>query len=189
VITRAELLRTALAATLAGGAVAVAPALAQQRAGDVELLELALVLERLEGELYRRAVREVPDLSRTARSLARDFGRHEREHEQAIEDLIGRLGGEVPPDPQLRLDDALRDEASFLRTMQLLEDTGVGAYNAAGPLVLNRDVLSVAGSIVQVEGRHAGAIRDLRGEDPAPSAFDEPVPGPEALRRAAPFVA
>lgn len=188
-ITRAELLRSALLATLAGGAGAVAPALAQQRAGDVEVLELALMLERLEGELYRRAVREVPDLSRTARAYARDFGRHELEHEKAIEDLLGRLGAEVPEDPTFRLDDALRDEASFLRTMQLLEDTGVGAYNAAGPLLLNRDVLAIAGSIVQVEGRHAGAIRDLRGEDPSPSAFDAPVPGPEALRRAAPFVA
>jgi hypothetical protein len=190
VITRSQLLRGALAATAAGGAAAVTPFLAsaQQSQGDVPLLQLGLLLERIEGELYRRAPREIPDLSRTVRSLSRDFGRHEGEHEQAIVDLIGRLGGEAAPPPQLRLEEALRSEDAFLRAQQLLEETGVGAYNAAGVLVNNTDVLAVAGSIVQVEGRHAATINDLLGGDPAPRSFDAPVPGPEAMRRAMPFI-
>lgn len=191
-ITRASFLaRGALAACAAGGAGAVGPflatALAQNPAGDVSLLQLALTLERVEGELYRRAVRET-DLDREVRALARDFGRHEAEHEQAIIELIGKLGGEPAPAPDLVDERTLRSQASFLRDLQLLEDTGVGAYNAAGPLVRNPDVLAVAGSIVQVEARHAATIRLLRDEDPAPTAFDEPVSAREALRRTGPFV-
>lgn len=180
---RAMLVATAASLPLA------AQARAQAVSGDSDILALALQLEHLEAGLYTRALREVPDLSRAARAFARDAGRHEREHVAAITDLLGRLGGEAAPEPQLQFGDALRSEASFLELAQMLEDTGVSAYNGAAPQVGDLDVLAVAGQIVQVEARHAGALRELRGEDPAPAAFDQALGADDVRRAVAPYFA
>ena len=55
---------------------------------------------------------------------------------------------------------------------QTFEDTGVSAYNGAAPSIQSKELLATAGTIVQVEARHAAAIRLLNGEEPAPDAFD-----------------
>ena len=60
----------------------------------------------------------------------------------------------------------------FLNLAQTFEDTGVSAYNGAAPQIKSKEVLGAAGSIVQVEARHAAAIRLQNGEEPAPEAFD-----------------
>jgi rubrerythrin len=69
-----------------------------------------------------------------------------------------------------------------------LEETGVGAYNGAAPLIQSPDLLNAAGSIVQVEGRHAGALRELAGKDPAPAAFDRSLSKADVLKAVKPFV-
>ena len=51
--------------------------------------------------------------------------------------------------------------ANVLTVSQILEDTGVSAYNGAGKLLESTDYLLLAGKIVSVEARHASAIRDL----------------------------
>jgi len=50
---------------------------------------------------------------------------------------------------------------SVLGTAKAFEDLGVSAYNGAGPLIINKDYLTLAGKIVSVEARHAAFIRDL----------------------------
>ncbi len=58
----------------------------------------------------------------------------------------------------------------------MLENTGVGAYNGAGPSLSNRALLAAAGSIVQVEARHAASIALLTGQSITPNgAFDKPL--------------
>ena len=79
-------------------------------------------------------------------------------------------------------------QASFLETAQTFEDLGVGAYNGAGPMIKDKATLATAGAIVQVEGRHAGVIRFLRGEQIAPSAFDKGLEMQEVLDAAKPFI-
>jgi hypothetical protein len=49
-------------------------------------------------------------------------------------------------------------------------------------------VLGAAGSIVQVEARHAAAIRALNGEQPAEGAFDQALGTQEVLEAVQPFV-
>ena len=50
----------------------------------------------------------------------------------------------------------------------------MSAYNGAAPEIESKEVLGAAGGIVQVEARHAAAIRLLNGEHPAEGASTRP---------------
>ena len=50
-------------------------------------------------------------------------------------------------------------------------------------------MLEAAGSIVQVEARHAAAIRLQNREEPAPVAFDPALPEAKVLKAVEPFIA
>ncbi len=67
--------------------------------------------------------------------------------------------------------------ASVLGTAKVFEDLGVAAYNGAGQLLENPDLLTIAGKIVSVEGRHAAAIRSILDEDPQSFAGDDIIDG------------
>jgi len=49
-------------------------------------------------------------------------------------------------------------------------------------------VLAAAGSIVQIEARHAGVIRLLNGQKIAPSPFDKGIEKSQVLEKAKPFL-
>jgi hypothetical protein len=83
----------------------------------------------------------------------------------------------------------MKDEKSFLKLAQTLEDTGVSAYNGAGPSITSKEVLAAAGSIVQIEARHAAVIRQLRGNVPAPDAFDASLDTNQVLAAVKPLIA
>ena len=53
---------------------------------------------------------------------------------------------------------------NFVVTSRALENTGVGAYLGAAPIVFSRDYLAAAGSIMDIEARHAGFLDVLLGE-------------------------
>jgi hypothetical protein len=80
------------------------------------------------------------------------------------------------------------NERTFLKLAMTLEDTGVSAYNGAAPQIRSSEVLAAAGSIMQVEARHAALIRLRRGETPAPSAFDPAVDRQNVLDAVTPFL-
>ncbi len=184
------IVRGALAAGAAYGAAAAGPyvhdALGQggDRSGDLEILAFALTLEHLEAAFYERAARL--RLSAPVRELAASFGNHEREHVEALQDTIDQLGGEPEPPPKVEF--GLRDERGFLRLAQTLEETGVSAYNGAATRIGSREVLAAAGQIVQVEARHAAAIRAARGLQTAPRPFDDALEMAAVLKAVEPFV-
>jgi rubrerythrin len=191
-VTRsAFLLRSTLAAGAVLGAGSVGPfvgrALAQgggSGAADVDVLNFALTLEYLETAFYDRALK-LP-LSAEVRGLARTFGEHEREHVEAIRDTIDQLGGDPVRPPELSFP-RMRERA-FLRLAQTLEETGVSAYNGAAVRIESPEVLAAAGTIVQVEARHAAGIRVQRRLDPAPRAADETLDMEQVLAAIDPFV-
>ena len=51
----------------------------------------------------------------------------------------------------------------------------MSAYNGAAPMIESTDVLAAAGSIVQIEARHAAAIRLMNGQPITDGGFDKPL--------------
>ena len=188
----AFLVRATLAAGATYGALSATPyitrALAQDSGGDVDILNYALTLEYLETEFYTRGVAQVKGLSGDELKLAKELRDNEAEHVDALVATIKKLGGTPVKKPSLDFGGAFASRAAFLQTANVLEDAGVSAYNGAGPLIKSVDVLAAAGSIVQVEARHAALIRLVRSKPPAPLAFDKPASKAAILKKVTPFI-
>jgi len=183
-------------ATLAAGAIyglgAVTPfvrqTLAQEATGDIGILNFALLLEHLESVFYDQARQEVPGLDSDAKQLTEELATTEGVHVTVLTGLVGSLGGEPTPEPEVDFGNALSSQASYLELAQVFEDTGVSAYNGGGPELESKEALATAGTIVQVEGRHAALIRMMRGEPPAPKAFDDALSIPQVRTKVSPFL-
>ena len=190
------MVRGALAAGAVYGTAAVGPfvkeAIAQQAAqeggGDVDILNFALTLEYLESAFYEMAGKQVKGLKGDVKELTAQLAKDEKEHVDFLTSAISDAGGQPTKAPAVDFADAFKDEMSFLKLAQTFEDTGVSAYNGAGPALQNKDFLSAAGTIVQIEARHAALIRLQNGEDFAPAAFDETLEQEEVLQAVMPFV-
>jgi rubrerythrin len=189
-LSRSEvILKGALAAGAVYGAVMVGPfvgkALAMSGSSDVDILNFALTLEYLESTFYKEAktrAKASGDLKR----LIELVGRDEDEHVGALTETIKKLGGKPVAEP--KFDFPYSSTAGFLKLAQTFEDTGVSAYNGAAPQIKSKEVLEAAGSIVQVEARHAAAIRLQNGDEPAPVAFDPALSEAKVLKAVEPFI-
>jgi len=184
------ILRGALAAGAIYGVSSVTPfvsgALAASDGGDVDVLNFALTLEYLEADLYNVKGKQV-GLAGTAKSYAKTFGEQEADHVNALTTTIKQLGGQPVAKPTFVF--PVSDSSSFLKLASALENTGVGAYNGVAPSLQSKEVLAAAGSIVQVEARHAAAINLLLGKTPTPNqGFDRPLTKPQVLARAEPLI-
>ena len=187
----ALLVRGALAAGALYGATAVTPlirkAFAQGSMGDIDILNFALTLEYLEAAFYEEAA-GVKGLTSEVAGYVKTFGDEEQEHIDALTATIQDLGGMPVEAPGVDFGDAFSSADKFIALAITLEDTGVSAYNGAAPMIESKDLLATAGGIVQVEARHAAAIRYAAGEDPAPEAFDPTLTEDEVLAAVQPFV-
>jgi rubrerythrin len=189
--TRASfILRGALATGALYGAGAVGPfvarSLAATSASDIQILGFALGLENLEAAFYKAALAPSVGLTGRAKALATEFGAHEAQHATTLAGLVQQLGGK--PAAAVTVKFPLKDQASFLKLAVTLEETGISAYNGAAPAIQSPDLLAAAGSIVQVEARHAGALRELGGQDPAPEAFDKTLSVQQVNSAVKPFL-
>ena len=184
----AFLVRGALATGAAYGAASVTPwvsgALAQAGGGDVGILNFALTLEYLEADFYRQAAKL--KLKGEYKSLAKDFGAHEQAHVDALMATIKKLGGKPVKSPTFAF--GLKHQADFEKLAITLEDTGVSAYNGAAPMIKSKEVLAAAGGIVQVEARHAAALRFLGGMAPTKGPFDQPLAKAAVLKAVKPLI-
>lgn len=185
----AFLLKGVFAAGAVYGLSAVSPVLkkafAQGGGGDVDILNFALTLEFLEADFYDQALKNVK-LSGDLKKLASEIGDNEQEHVDALSGAVKELGGKPVAKPSFTF--PLKDEKSFLDLAVTFEDTGVSAYNGAAPMIKSKDLLATAGSIVQVEGRHAGAVRFEAGMDPVVDAFDPTLDEDQVLKAVMPFI-
>jgi hypothetical protein len=190
-VTRAGfLVRGAIATGAAYGATAVGPyvanALAASAASDVDILNFALTLEYLETAFYKQKGPTV-GLTGEAKALVSMFGDQEDQHVMALTSAVKGAGG--TPASMPKFDFPVDNQASFLRLAYTLENVGVGAYNGAGPSLHDPAHLAAAGSIVQVEARHAAAIAILVKKPITPTgAFDRPLTKSKVLAKAGPLI-
>jgi hypothetical protein len=182
-VTRGGALRTA--ALAAGGALATVTAIgaadrlsaAPSAAKDVRILNLLLLVERVEVAFYEAAL-ERAQLTGELEEFARSVLAHEREHLAYLENA---LGDKADPEPEFDPDAATQDADAFARAAATLEDVAVGAYNGQATKVTPGAFLAAA-RIVSVEARHAAWIRSIRDGDPAPDAVDQPYDRARVMR-------
>ncbi|HEX6666989.1 MAG TPA: ferritin-like domain-containing protein [Solirubrobacterales bacterium] len=184
------ILKGALAAGAVYGTFMVGPyvrkALAMSGGGDVAIVNFALTLEYLEAAFYEEAKKRA-GAKGELKSLIDLIATDEKQHVEALTATVKQLGGKPVAEP--KFDFPYSDTAGFLKLAQVFEDTGVSAYNGAGPAIKSKEVLGAAGSIVQVEARHAAAIRLRNGEEPSPNAFDPSLDEAQVLKAVEPFIA
>lgn len=190
-LSRSEvILKGALAAGAVYGTFMVGPyvrkALAMSGGGDVDILNFALTLEYLESSFYDEAKTRAK-ASGELKSLIELLADDEKQHVEALTATIKKLKGKPVAEP--KFDFSYSDTAGFLTLAQTFEDTGVSAYNGAAPAITSKEVLGAAGTIVQVEARHAAAIRLQNKEEPAPDAFDPSLDEAQVLKAVEPFIA
>lgn len=134
--------------------------------GDVGILNYAYALEQLEAAFYTqvRAGAYYAGANDEEKAIFDDLYNHEVIHRDFFKTAITATVGAEMTLPDLEFDVSAIDfdnRDSVLQFAQVLEDTGVGAYNGAGDRIADATYLTLAGKIVSVEARHASAIRSL----------------------------
>lgn len=177
--TRAGFLRmAALAGGVSAGAFAgLADTAEAASTGDIDILNYALTLEYLEAAFSTEA--EVrAGLFGPALRLAGVIGAHERAHVAALQGVLGKAAVKKP---RFAFGAATRSQDAFLKTANVLEDTGVAAYKGQAGNIQSIAVLKAALAIHSVEARHASWVRHVRNVPPAPVAFDQPLSKDQVL--------
>ena len=130
---------------------------------DLEIANYALTLEHLENAFYKQ-VTGSGRLSGKALTYLQVVGRHEQEHVDFLTNFIRQAGG-TPVAAARGYDFAklgdLNSQAGILKVAEMLEQTGVLAYDGVAFEIKDKQILAAAGSIVAVEARHTAAIRTL----------------------------
>ncbi|WP_336023923.1 ferritin-like domain-containing protein [Halobellus salinisoli] len=152
---------------------------------DVDVLNYALSLEHLENAFYREALEEFDEddfadaellaeydeeLRTTIFGYVETIAEHEAAHVEVLGQAVELLGG--TPAEEASYDFGYESVDEFFGVAQVLENTGVAAYQGAAPFVESPDLLSAALSIHSVEARHAALLNEVTGESPFPDAFD-----------------
>ncbi len=189
-LSRAGLFSRSLAVVGAlGGAafgaaeLAAAPRSRASAARDRDILNLALLVARLQAAFYAEALHG-GKLKGEAHQFAAVVSGQEREH---VKFLAGALGSHAAKSPAFSFGDATSDPDKFISTAVKLESTSLATYNGQG-VNLTPATLSAAAKIVSVEARHAAWARAIAGEVPAPDAVDAPMTIAQAKQALAPFL-
>lgn len=168
-----------LAAALPLGLAAL-PATARDTRTKLDVLLLALQLERLQNALYTRVLSTSTPASffptdPTFRASIATMQRHQQQHIAQYTTLITASGGLVPAMPNYDFTGARNGSQSalfpavfsnfdeFLRLAQLVEDAGVRAYKGQVQfLISDNAILQTAIQVHATEARHAARIRTMR---------------------------
>jgi hypothetical protein len=177
-------------ATLLGaGAVASILARAQSTGSttnDINILNFALRLENLESAFYQQGLaRFAPkDFQNSAAvqtiggskiganlfTYIGQIAQHEQDHVTKLIQTIVAMGG--TPQPVDCYNFGITTADNFLATAQVLENTGVMAYDGAIASLQSTALQTAAATIATVEARHAAYLNLLNLTLPFPGPFD-----------------
>jgi rubrerythrin len=168
---------------------------------DIDVLNYALTLEKLEAAFYTQGQQmfnecEIENSAAAKRlgdelqmstydyfNLIRD---HEQTHVETLTQVIKDLGGE--PVSGLEFEFPFETVEEYFALAQTFENLGVSAYDGAIALIENPDLQTAGATIATVEARHASYLNILNADVPFPMAFDEPKTMEEVLAAAGQFI-
>lgn len=160
-------------------------------ADDIGILNFALLLEELEAAFYVQVLKSGKITNAMERDYIKALADHEAKHVKFLRSVLGENATFKTKDLTFNkagLADLLTDRDTILNTAVALEDTGVHAYNGAGPSIKDPTYLLAAGSIVSVEGRHAAGIRALLKRPVTEPNSDRAVDNEDLVDKLNPFV-
>ncbi|KAG2183745.1 hypothetical protein INT43_006756 [Umbelopsis isabellina] len=147
---------------------------------DLDILNYALTLEHLEDTFYRQGLEKFSaedfkscDLDETVYDRFKAISQHETTHVAFLTSAIKAAGGS--PVPQCEYKFGYTDVQGFVALAQLLERTGVSAYDGANQYIMNPAYRTAAATIVTVEARHSAFLNSITNRSPFPYAFDTPL--------------
>jgi hypothetical protein len=152
---------------------------------DLDVLNYALTLEYFEATLYQ-TLNASGKLQGKDLQFTQLFGQQEQAHVDAVKSTIEKLGGTPVQKGDYNFP-ALATRNDVLNLLNVVEQTGVGAYLGAAGYIQNKDILAAAASIMQVEARHTALIRFLLDIPPVPDAFTPALTPAEVLAKVKPF--
>lgn len=103
--------------------------------------------------------------------------RHENDH---VAFLVKALGSAARPKPNFQ-GLTMPNIRTFVTVTRALENTGVGAYLGALPVIFSRANVAAAGSIALVEARHSGYVNVLLNELMTQNVFGQEESFDQAL--------
>jgi hypothetical protein len=150
--------------------------------GDVGILNYALTLEYLEAAFYNGATAANMSLTPQAAAFLKVVTKDENAH---VAFLKKALGAKAAKEPKFAFKGANTSVETFMKTAQVLENTGVHAYSGQALNIKTAAYVKAAISILTIEARHAsviGLLNEPAGEDIAPNGpFDTPLTASKVL--------
>lgn len=120
---------------------------------------------------------------------ARNFREIQQDENAHVASIVATLGTAARPKPTFK---NLRANTiqQFAALSVAFENTGVGAYLGALPVIFDRDYVEAAGSIALVEAYHSGYLNTLVNQPlvPGHSSFATALRIDEVVTRVSPFV-
>jgi hypothetical protein len=150
--------------------------------GDVGILNYALTLEYLEAAFYNGATAANLPLSSQAAAFLKVVTADENAHVAFLKKALGR---KAAAEPKFDFKGANTNAEMFMKTAQVLENTGVHAYSGQALNIKSPAYVKAAISILTIEARHAsviGLLNDPTGKEIAPNGpFDTPFTAAKVL--------
>jgi hypothetical protein len=154
--------------------------------GDAGIANFLLTVQRVELELYRRAL-AAGSLDRRARDLFTRFEQEERQHVARLVRAVAELGTHTVPAP--RTDFPLTSRAAFVQFAGTVENLAAAACLGQLTAIETRHLLEAVLAIHTTDARHASALSMLSGLDPAPDgALAQPADAATVLAQLRPVI-
>jgi DNA-binding phage protein len=153
--------------------------------GDIGVLNYALTLEYLEAAFYNGATAANLSLTPQVAAFLKTVTTDENAH---VAFLKKALGAKAAKEPKFNFAAANTSVEAFMKTAQVLENTGVHAYLGQVLNIKTPAYVAAAGSILTIEARHASVIGLLNEASPsgtgiAPDGpFDKPWTAAKVLK-------
>lgn len=154
---------------------------------DVDILQFALTLEHLEARMYKDML-ATNILTGKELTYFQNFGAAEAAHVDALTSALSAAGAQPVQAKASYNFPAFNNRGDILNFAKVAEDIGVGAYQGAAAAISNKAYLAAAGSILQIEARHATVINILIGTDPVPAAFTSSLTVQQVLDKVNPVL-